>query len=79
MPRGHELGAAIAAAPSSLFAGSSAGFDAVDQRFDRIETELWVQRLETKAGFESIQRLIFQVGGGIIATLAIGIFTVLAA
>ena len=61
----------------------------VGQRFDRVEAELRVQRLEKKteltsirkemsAGFESLQRLILQVGGGIFATLAVGIFTVLA-
>jgi len=58
----------------------------VGKRFDRIEAEMRMQRLELtsvrkemSAGFESLQRLILQVGGGIIATLAIGIFTVLAA
>jgi hypothetical protein len=62
----------------------------VNQRFNRVEAELRAQRLETKAeftsvrkeisaGFESLQRLILQVGGGIIATFAIGVFTVLAA
>lgn len=50
----------------------------VGRCFDQVETELQMQRLETKAGFESLQRLILQVGGGIIATLVIGVFTVLA-
>jgi hypothetical protein len=64
-------------------------FDGVDQRFDRVEAELRTQRLETKAefasmrkemgaGFESLQRLILQVGGGIIATL-VGVFIMLVA
>ncbi len=62
----------------------------VGQRFDRVEAELRTQRLETKTelasmrkemstGFESLQRLILQVGGGIIATLAVAVFTMLAA
>ncbi|HEX7293182.1 MAG TPA: hypothetical protein VF259_01445 [Solirubrobacterales bacterium] len=58
----------------------------VGKRFDRIEAELRMQRLELSslrqemnAGFESLQRLVLQVGGGIIATFAIGVFTVLAA
>lgn len=61
----------------------------VGKCFDRVEAEMRTQRLETKAelasmrkemsaGFESLQRLILQVGGGIIATLAVGVFTVLA-
>ena len=50
----------------------------VGRRFDQVEAELRAQRLETKTGFESLQRLILQVGGGIIATLAVGVFTVLA-
>lgn len=58
----------------------------VSQRFDRVEAEMRMQRLELSslrqemsAGFESLQRLILQVGGGIIATLAVGVLTVLAA
>ena len=57
----------------------------VGKRFDWIEAEMRMQRLELtsvrkemSAGFESLQRLILQVGGGIIATLAVGVFTVLA-
>ncbi len=58
----------------------------VGKRFDRIGAEMRMQRLELtsvrkemSAGFESLQRLILRVGGGIIATFAIGVFTVLAA
>lgn len=57
----------------------------VGKRFDRAEAEMRMQRLELtsvrkemSAGFESLHRLILQVGGGIIATLAVGVFTVLA-
>lgn len=65
-------------------------FEEVGRGFDRVEAELRAQRLETKTEFaslhqeigtrfEAVQRLILQVGGGIVATLAVGIFTVLAA
>lgn len=62
----------------------------VNQRFDRVEMELRTQRLELSSLrqemstrfdslHDSLQRLILQVGGGIIATLVVGVFTVLAA
>lgn len=58
----------------------------VGKRFDRVEAEMRMQRLELSTmrkemstGFESLQRLILQVGGGIIATLSVGVLTVLAA
>ena len=51
----------------------------VGGRFDRVEAEMRMQRLEMKAGFDSLQRLILQVGGGTIATLVVGVFTVFAA
>jgi hypothetical protein len=61
----------------------------VDERFNRVEAELRTQRLEMKAEFaslrremdtrfEAVQRLILQVGGGMIGTLALGVLTVLA-
>jgi hypothetical protein len=59
------------------------GFRRVDAGFQRIDadlramrletkTELVSQRAETNARFEAMQRLILQVGGGIVATLAVG-------
>lgn len=53
-------------------------FDQVDQRFGRVEAELRTQRLEMKTEFESLRRLILQVGAGTIGTWALGILTVLA-
>jgi hypothetical protein len=61
----------------------------VDQRFNRVEAELQTQRVEMRtefaslrsemdSRFDSLQRLILQVGGGAIATLSAGILAVLA-
>jgi hypothetical protein len=61
----------------------------VDERFNRVEAELRTQRFEMKtefaslrremdSRFDSVQRLILQVGGGMIGILALGILTVLA-
>ncbi len=43
----------------------------VGQRFDRVERELHDLRADTKAGFESMHRLIVTVGGGLIGTLIV--------
>ena len=41
----------------------------VGRRFDRVERELHDLRVDTKAGFESMHRLIVTVGGGLIGTM----------
>jgi hypothetical protein len=61
----------------------------VDERFNRVEAELRTQRSEMRtefaslrsemdSRFDSLQRLILQVGGGAIVTFAAGILAVFA-
>jgi len=57
------------------------GFERVDDRFERIETRFdrvddRFERIETR--FDATQRLIIQVGGGMIATMMVGFLSVIA-
>lgn len=49
-------------------------FDSIDRRFDQVDQEL--RGLGQR--FDSLNRTLMQIGGGIIATLIAGIFGVIA-
>jgi len=51
-------------------------FDAVDQRFDRLEQEVRDLRTDFNTRFDGLQRTLLLTGGGIIATLIAGIISV---
>ena len=44
-------------------------FDQVDQRFDRLETDVTALRTEMNTRFDSLNRTLLQVGGGVIVAL----------
>jgi hypothetical protein len=50
-------------------------FDAVDQRFDRLEQDVRDLRTDLNARFNGLQRTLLLTGGGIIATLIAGIIS----
>ena len=68
------------------FAQVDQSFRQVDQRFDRVEgdirelrTEMHELRIEMNRRFDSVQRMIIQVGGGMMATMVVGFVSVLVA
>jgi hypothetical protein len=53
-------------------------FDEVDRRFDRVEADFRELRGEMNARFDAMQRLIIQIGGGMIATVLAGFLGIIA-
>jgi chaperonin cofactor prefoldin len=53
-------------------------FEAVDRRFEQVHTEFRELRGEMNARFDATQRLIIQVGGGMIATTLVGFLGIIA-
>ncbi len=53
-------------------------FEAVDRRFDRVDADFRELRGEMNSRFDATQRLIVQVGGGMLVTLVVGFASVLA-
>lgn len=60
-------------------------FEQVDRRFEQVDTDLRELRVEMNSRFDSVdvrfaamQRLIIQVGGGMIATMLIGFLGIIA-
>jgi hypothetical protein len=47
----------------------------VDQRFDRLETDVRELRTDVNSRFNGLQRTLLLTGGGIIATLIAGIIS----
>jgi hypothetical protein len=50
----------------------------MDEGFNRVHEDLQSLRTEVDTKIEGLQRLVLQVGGGMIATLIVGILSVLA-
>jgi DNA anti-recombination protein RmuC len=53
-------------------------FDTVDKRFEAIERRMEAGFSEINLRFDSLQRTMLQIGGGVIATLIAGIFGIIA-
>ena len=49
------------------------GFDQVDQRFERVETDVRELRSEMKAGFDAMQQLMIKFFAGTVATIIGGV------
>jgi phosphosulfolactate synthase (CoM biosynthesis protein A) len=57
----------------------SGGFDRLDAELRDVRADLGAVRSEMNSRFEATQHLILQVGGGIVATMAIGFVSLLIA
>jgi len=53
-------------------------FDRIDWQHDHFDSELRAMRTEMNVRFDAMQRLIIQVGGGIIATTLVGFLGIVA-
>lgn len=53
-------------------------FDAIDRRFDAVDARFIALDARIDARFDSLQRLIIQVGGGMIASVLIATIGILA-
>lgn len=53
-------------------------FDRIDWQHDRFDDEARAMRAEMNARFDAMQRLIIQVGAGIIATNLVGFLGIIA-
>jgi phosphosulfolactate synthase (CoM biosynthesis protein A) len=56
----------------------SDGFNRIDADLRSIRTEIGALRVETNARFDSLQRTMLQLGGGMIATFVVGFAGLLA-
>jgi phosphosulfolactate synthase (CoM biosynthesis protein A) len=56
----------------------SDGFNRIDADLRSIRTEIGALRAETNARFDSLQRTMLQLGGGMIATFVVGFAGLLA-
>jgi hypothetical protein len=52
-------------------------FDRIEQRFDHVDADLREIRRELTARFDTTQRLIIQVGGGMLVTMILGFLGVI--
>ncbi len=53
-------------------------FDRIDRDHDRFDSEIRALRVEMNARFDATQRLIIQVGGGMVATMLAGFLGLIA-
>jgi hypothetical protein len=53
------------------------GFDQVDQRFDRVETDVRELRSEVKSGFDSLQRLMIGFFATTVGSIIAGVVLLL--
>lgn len=60
------------------FEAADRRFEAVDRRFDRVDGDFREMRGEMNGRFDATQRLIIQIGAGMLVTLIVGFAGVIA-